>query len=250
MPGGYESKWPQSNVRPDLQPRYDSYGRKVPEWAVNEVEGGVEQESPRRPSTWRSWLRKDSAFTSTSSRTYSSDSQFQTEDDRPPWWKPWVSRSGPGANPRLNAKDEQPSSPYSPVSSRVFGDSQQYWKPVTVKLPVLGSIFLVTIALIAGLEVLYHRSTGKNGGGLAFAATIDELSTLDMASYLYLPTTLAVVYAMVWAWVDLDVKRLEPWFQLSQSQGAVAEDSLLLSYPFDFLAFVPFAAARRRYDFS
>jgi hypothetical protein len=48
------------------------------------------------------------------------------------------------------------------------------------------------------------------------------------------------------SWVDLDVKRLEPWFQLSVKHGTIAENSILLQYPFDFLPFVPISALRRR----
>jgi len=48
------------------------------------------------------------------------------------------------------------------------------------------------------------------------------------------------------SWVDLDAKRLEPWFQLSKDAGAKASDSLLLQYPFDFLPIIPILAFRRR----
>jgi hypothetical protein len=51
---------------------------------------------------------------------------------------------------------------------------------------------------------------------------------------------------MAWSWIDLDTKRLEPWFNLSNADGALASDSLLLQYPFEFLAFVPITAARRK----
>ncbi len=48
------------------------------------------------------------------------------------------------------------------------------------------------------------------------------------------------------SWVDLDAKRLEPWFQLSKDSGVSAENSLLLQYPFDFLPFIPLTAFRRK----
>lgn len=123
------------------------------------------------------------------------------------------------------------------------------WKPATLRFPVLGSIFTVTVLMIIGLEILAYLSVGKNnsnGGGLAFAATVDDISTIATVSYLYLPTVIAVIYSIIWSWIDLDSKRLEPWFQLSKPDGAAAEDSLLLQYPFDFLPFVPIRAARRR----
>ncbi|KFY32827.1 hypothetical protein V495_08699 [Pseudogymnoascus sp. VKM F-4514 (FW-929)] len=124
------------------------------------------------------------------------------------------------------------------------------WKPATLRFPVLGSIFTVTVLMVIVLEILAYISVGKNnsnGGGLVFAATVDDISTIATVSYLYLPTVIAVLYSIVWSWVDLDSKRLEPWFQLSKPEGATAEDSLLLQYPFDFLPFVPIRAARRRH---
>lgn len=128
--------------------------------------------------------------------------------------------------------------------------SIKYWKPITLRAPVLGSFILVSLGLIVLLEILSHISTQNNdanGGGIAFAASVEEVSVIATFGYLYLPTAMAVCYNMLWSWVDLDVKRLEPWFQLSRSSGATAEDSLLLHYPFDFLAFVPFRAARQKY---
>lgn len=59
-------------------------------------------------------------------------------------------------------------------------------------------------------------------------------------------TVISVVYGMAWALVDLDVKRLEPFFQLAGAKGATAVDSILLCYPFGFMAFVPIAAFSRR----
>ena len=56
-----------------------------------------------------------------------------------------------------------------------------------------------------------------------------------------------VLYGIGWAAVDLDVKRLEPYYQLSKPGGASANDSILLHYPFDFLALVPLIAAKRRF---
>ncbi|KFY33960.1 hypothetical protein V494_07177 [Pseudogymnoascus sp. VKM F-4513 (FW-928)] len=135
-------------------------------------------------------------------------------------------------------------------SSKDSATERKLWKPATLRFPVLGSIFTVTVLMIIVLEILAYISVGKNnsnGGGLVFAATVDDISTIATVSYLYLPTVIAVLYSIVWNWVDLDSKRLEPWFQLSKPQGASAEDSLLLQYPFDFLPFVPIRAARRKH---
>jgi len=112
---------------------------------------------------------------------------------------------------------------------------------------MLFSFVTISLSLIAILEVLHHFSNGDSGGGLSFGATVNDLSAMASFSYLYLPTVLAVMYSMLWNWIDLDAKRLEPWFQLSRNNGATAADSLLLHYPFEFLAFAPIRALRRRY---
>ena len=69
----------------------------------------------------------------------------------------------------------------------------------------------------------------------------------QMFCYRYLPQMVIVLYGIGWAAVDLDVKRLEPYFQLSKPGGASASDSILLHYEFNFLALVPITAAKRRF---
>jgi hypothetical protein len=64
--------------------------------------------------------------------------------------------------------------------------------------------------------------------------------------YRYLPTVVIVLYDMGWSWIDLNVKRLEVWYQLAHKESATPEKSLLLQYPLDFLPFVPFKAAKRK----
>ena len=56
-----------------------------------------------------------------------------------------------------------------------------------------------------------------------------------------------VLYEIGWVAVDLDVKRLEPYFQLLKPGGVSTSDSILLHYPFDFLALVPITAAKRKF---
>ncbi|KAL8949296.1 MAG: hypothetical protein Q9222_004582 [Ikaeria aurantiellina] len=102
---------------------------------------------------------------------------------------------------------------------------------------------VVTASFIAILEYLSQRS--RRDGGIAFAK--DQFSSWIRFAYLYLPTVAAVLYSILWSWVDLDVKRLEPYFQLSKPDGATAADSLLLHYPFDFVAYAPFKALRKRH---
>jgi hypothetical protein len=79
-----------------------------------------------------------------------------------------------------------------------------------------------------------------------FAPKINDLPLSQTFQFLYLPTVIAVMFSIYWAWIDLEIKRMEPYYQLSKENGALGKDSLLLHYPFDFLPFVPFKACRDR----
>jgi len=103
---------------------------------------------------------------------------------------------------------------------------------------------IVSLGLAGALEGLAQRS--QRNGGLALSTSSDSIPGLAKFSYLFLPTIIAVVYSIWWTWVDLDVKRTQPWLELSRPDGATAENSLLLDYPYDFVAFVPLKAARKR----
>ena len=82
--------------------------------------------------------------------------------------------------------------------------------------------------------------------GFSLTDPASGFSVVQIFCYRYLPQLVTVLYGIGWAAVDLDVKRLEPYFQLSKPGGASASDSILLHYPFDFLALVPITAAKRK----
>lgn len=67
-----------------------------------------------------------------------------------------------------------------------------------------------------------------------------------MLAYQYVPNILAVLYSLVWSWIDFDAKRMQPWFELSKPGGEIAKNSVFLDYQYDFVAWVPFKAAKRR----
>ncbi|KAJ6438411.1 Spindle-body formation-associated protein [Purpureocillium lavendulum] len=125
------------------------------------------------------------------------------------------------------------------------GIDDQGWKPFSMTTPVLLSLALLSLLIAAGIETLAQRSAAR--GGLALSPTQDDIPAAAMFAYQYVPNVAAAVYSLVWNWVDLDVKRMQPWFELSRPEGARGEDSLLLDYPVEFLAFVPLRAARKRH---
>jgi hypothetical protein len=105
-------------------------------------------------------------------------------------------------------------------------------------------VILISLILIVVLQLLLRKS--QSNGGILFTPNINSLPLSTAFPYLYLPTILAVFYGFLWAWIDLDIRRLEPYFQLSKNEGATGRESLLLHYPVDFLASVPFKALKFR----
>lgn len=121
---------------------------------------------------------------------------------------------------------------------------QLTWKPIAFSPFTLILATLMAWSLIALLQVLLVIS--ERNGGVILASTINDIGIGKSFEYLYLPTIIALVFSIFWNWIDLQVKRLEPYHQLSQQNGAWGKDSLLISYPFDFLPFVPWSAFRSR----
>lgn len=124
------------------------------------------------------------------------------------------------------------------------GASPDAWKPRTLQATVLLGVVIFAAGMIAILEYLSYMS--HRDGGIAFTNTGMSFSTSITFPFLYLPTVIAVMFSLLWSWVDLDAKRLEPYFQMSKNDGALSEDSVKLHYPFEFVAFVPIRAIRRR----
>ncbi|KAF1918845.1 hypothetical protein BDU57DRAFT_511601 [Ampelomyces quisqualis] len=121
----------------------------------------------------------------------------------------------------------------------------RYWKPPALRAPLLILTIAICWSLIALLEFLLWKS--QRDSGLLFAPVIHELSLSDTFLYLYFPTILAVLFSIYWAWIDLETKRMEPYYQLTQENGALGKDSLLLHYPFSFIPLAPVKAFRDRH---
>lgn len=113
-----------------------------------------------------------------------------------------------------------------------------------MRAPVLITFAAASLLLAILLEVLAQQS--QKAGGLSVVKDADSLSSKSKFGYLYLPTIIAVIYSLAWNWVDLDVKRMQPWLELSREEGVTGQNSLFLDYPFDFVAFVPVKAAKRK----
>lgn len=113
-----------------------------------------------------------------------------------------------------------------------------------MEAPFLGLMIVLSLGLAGVLEALAQVSS-RSGGGLALARSEAEVPRAVRLAYLYLPTTVAVAYGLLWTCVDVDVRRVQPWLALSRPGGARGDQSLLLDYPVDSLPLLPFRAGRR-----
>ena len=134
-----------------------------------------------------------------------------------------------------------------PVANVAIGLNDQNWnkrwKPITLRESTIMASLLITVALIALIE--YINKISNEESALFFAQRGGDFSVGVVFCYRYLPQMIVVALGVGWAAVDLDVKRLEPYFQLSKPEGATASNSIFLHYPFEFIAFVPINAARK-----
>lgn len=131
------------------------------------------------------------------------------------------------------------------MDGNVGSGRSYHWQSNALRIPVLLVVCISSLVLACTIQVLCSISQKQQG--IIFADSIDSLPFRLTFAFTYLPTILATIYAFVWGWIDLDVKRLEPFYQLSRKQGALGADSLLLDYPVDFIPFVPFKSLVRRY---
>lgn len=122
------------------------------------------------------------------------------------------------------------------------------WRPSALGYAILGSFAATSLLLTVALELLWRRQV--TSGGLFFASSVKDFTAWQNILALYLPIVLITIYGIVWTWIEITVKRLEPFFQLSKPDGAPARDTLTLDYPTDFMAWLPFKALRLRCLFA
>ncbi|KAF8538783.1 hypothetical protein BDD12DRAFT_884144 [Trichophaea hybrida] len=130
------------------------------------------------------------------------------------------------------------SSTFPRIYSALFPDVG--WRPATLKSGVLLIFAILTAAAIATFQYILWRS--EQYGAVIYSPTSYQIALLE-----YGPLTWGVLYGLCWTSIDHDFKRLEPYFQLSKPEGATAEHSLLLEYPYILTILAPFIALKKRH---
>jgi len=114
-------------------------------------------------------------------------------------------------------------------------------------------LLLISLSLIVCVETLYQfsdrgliRGDGKPGI-ISFWQVDKDLTVVTFAMWKYLPTLIAVIYGILWKITDTEVKRTEPYYQLSKgSKGALAASTLNIEYQTFWSLLVPVAAIQHR----
>ena len=122
------------------------------------------------------------------------------------------------------------------------------WRPLTIGWPWLAMLTFIALALAAVQEFLCQKSitAEKNKHGLAQFEKADELSLAAFFTWKYAPIIIFVFYGILWQMSDFEVKRLEPYYQLSQKTGATAGESLNMDYLTFMSWLVPLRALRHK----
>ncbi|KAJ9651679.1 hypothetical protein H2198_009061 [Neophaeococcomyces mojaviensis] len=145
-------------------------------------------------------------------------------------------------------------------ASTAIPDTQSYffpkdpqipnWKPWSMRSPYILTLIFVAFGLAGFQEFLCQTSMRRQAGdipsGLLAFNSLDDLSVWWFFVWKYLPTMVTILYSVMYSIMDFDIRRLEPYYQLSQPQGARASASLNLDHLTMFQYFVPFNAARLR----
>lgn len=111
-------------------------------------------------------------------------------------------------------------------------------------------LVLIALALAVLQEFLCRLSISKAQenppNGLAKFTKADDLSLAEFFTWKYAPIISFVFYGILWQMSDFEVKRLEPYYQLSQKTGATAGESLNMDYLTFMSWLVPLRALRHR----
>ncbi|KAI9713290.1 MAG: hypothetical protein M1828_001463 [Chrysothrix sp. TS-e1954] len=119
------------------------------------------------------------------------------------------------------------------------------WRPFPMQLWY--TLTLICIAIIlAGVQEYLCQISQRSATGLLKFTNPDEVGQGDWFVWKYLPTIVLVSYGVAWQAKDFEIRRLEPYYQLSKPTGATAAESLNIDYLTFWSYLIPFKAMRYR----
>lgn len=127
--------------------------------------------------------------------------------------------------------------------SKVSG--QEQWRPAVLSRRSFLASVALTVCMLLGLAVL--QITDKHQGYLTELTSDGRRSHLQNLCVHYLPISLIVMYSLWIDSIDLDCRRLEPFYLLSRKGWTSAKQSLLLRYDVDFAGTIAYQSLRARH---
>jgi Protein of unknown function (DUF3433) len=135
-----------------------------------------------------------------------------------------------------------------PKKSYFFPDDphKPSWRPVSMRWPYITLLIVIALGLAGLQEFLCQLSMRrqKTNDGLIKFKNPKDIPTMVYFAWKYMPTMILVTYGVMWQIVDYEVKRLEPYYQLSKPEGATARESLNLDYLTFMSYLIPLMATR------
>jgi len=121
------------------------------------------------------------------------------------------------------------------------------WVPIPLRLWFWIPLVTVMILLAIGLEIALHRSN-VNSGWATFNNLMPETTLANYYHYAYTqpPVIVAMVLVALWAWVDIEIQKMQPYIDLVRG-NASADKSLLLDYTRSNKLFVWISAFSNRH---
>lgn len=98
------------------------------------------------------------------------------------------------------------------------------WRPAVLCIPYLLLLATISLGLGATQESILRRSQQKNK--LMEFESLNDISVPKYFLWRYFPTMVMVFYGVAYQMVDIEAKRVEPWYRLAQKNGATVTQSL------------------------
>ncbi|KAK6854536.1 hypothetical protein PG995_009629 [Apiospora arundinis] len=133
--------------------------------------------------------------------------------------------------------------PKSNKSTEIFYP-QPNWKPFSMRWPYLIVLILLSLILAIGVELIYQSSTRVP---LMRFNKPGDINPFDYFVLRFVPTLVTVTYGVFWQITDVEVRRLEAFYQMSKDGGALAAESINVDYITSFSFSRPIRAFQRKH---
>ncbi len=120
------------------------------------------------------------------------------------------------------------------------------WRPYSMRSIYILMLISASLGLGIFQEWLCRHSEklAEHGHGILEFDRVANVKLFYFIAWKYLPTLIFVGYGVLWSIMDFDIKRLEPYYQLSKRTGSTAAESLNLDHLTAWSYFIPFTAVK------